>query len=488
MSISDVSKNKLPIWNEMKLRHVRKIRILQIALLGFFLALAVEAAKPNVVLIFIDDMGYGDIGAFGNEINQTPNLDRMAEEGNRLTHFYVSNTNCTPSRAAIMTGTYAHRIGMDGDVCFPGERRGLNPEEMTIADAMKSVGYKTGIFGKWHLGDQWAFLPLRQGFDEYYGIPYSNDMWPGNLKGHRHTKEPYTPLPVIRNEEIVAYVSDGMDQALLCRSIIDEALLFIEENRENSFFLYLPFVSVHRPRFVSMDIGKKAEGNIHRAVVEEIDAHVGRVLDKVRDLNLAENTLALFTSDNGPATGMSAGPFRGQKGGPVYEGHNRMPTISWWPGTIPAGSRSDQIVPSIDVLPSLAALTGAELPTDRKIDGRNSLDVFLGKPDAVSRHPILFYENEGLRLGNWKLVRGAKGKFELYDLGVDIREKKNLAGKYPQIVAELEDILNDHAREILENSRRPGMLFDAEYHLVELGDTPRYRDYLGVEDFEVLGE
>ena len=462
--------------------------ILNIPLLALSLALGAEAAKPNVILIFIDDMGYGDIGAFGNEINQTPNLDRMAEEGNRLTHFYVSNTNCTPSRSALMTGAYAHRIGMDGDVCFPGERRGLNPEEMTIANAMKSVGYKTGIFGKWHMGDQWEFLPLRQGFDEYYGIPYSNDMWPGNLKGHRHTKEPYTPLPVIRNEEVVAYVSDGMDQALLCRSIINEALLFIEENREDSFFLYLPFVSVHRPRFVSRDIGKQADGNIHRAVVEEIDTQVGRVLDKVRDLNLVEHTLVLFTSDNGPAVGMSAGPFRGRKGGPKYEGHMRMPTISWWPGTIPAGSLSDQIVPSIDVLPSLAALTGAELPTDRKIDGRNSLDVFLGKPDAVSRHPILFYENDGLRLGNWKLVKGAKGKFELYDLGEDIGEKNNLAGKYPEIVAELRDILNNHAREIAENSREPGMLFDAEYHLVELGDTPRYRDYLGVEDFEILGE
>jgi arylsulfatase A len=462
--------------------------ILNFALLSLILTLGVEASKPNIILIFIDDMGYGDIGAFGNKINQTPNLDRMAEEGNRLTHFYVSNTNCTPSRSALMTGTYAHRIGMDGDVCFPGERRGLNPDEVTIAEVMKSVDYKTGIFGKWHMGDQWEFLPLRQGFDAYYGIPYSNDMWPGNLRGHRHTKEPYTPLPVIRNEEVVAYVSDGMDQALLCRAIIDEAIAFIDENQKDSFFLYLPFVSVHRPRFVSLDIGDKAEGNINRAVVEEIDTHVGRVLDRIGDLNLEENTLVLFTSDNGPATGMSAGPFNGRKGGPKYEGHMRMPTLTWWPGTIPAGTQSDQIVPSIDVLPSLAALAGAKLPADRIIDGRNSLDVFLGKPKAVSRHPILFYENDGLRLGDWKLVRGAKGEFELYDLGTDIGEKNNLAGKFPEIVAELVEILNNHAREIAENSREPGMLFDAEYHLDELGSTPRYRDYLGVKDFEVLGE
>ena len=469
--------------------------ILNVIALCFALNVAVEGqtlrhaqGKPNIVLIFIDDMGYGDIGAFGNTVNQTPNLDRMAEEGNRLTSFYVSNTNCTPSRSALMTGTYAHRIGMDGDVCFPGERRGLNPEEVTIAEAMKSVGYQTGIFGKWHMGDQWEFMPLRQGFDEFYGIPYSNDMWPGNLKGHRHTKEPYTQLPVIRNEEVIAYVSDGMDQALLCRAIIDEALEFIGENQTDPFFLYLPFVSVHRPRFVSMDIGDKAEGNIHRAVVEEIDTQVGRVLDRIRDLNLAENTLVLFTSDNGPAAGMSAGPFRGSKGGPKYEGHMRMPTISWWPGTIPSGNQSDQIVPSIDVLPSLAALAGAKLPKDRIIDGRNSLDVFLGKADAVSKHPILFYEIDGLRLGDWKLVRGARRKFELYDLGEDIAEKNNLAEKHPAIVEELAEILNNHAEEIAENSRAPGMLFDADYHLEELGTTPRYRDYLGVGEFEVLGE
>lgn len=462
------------------------IRLLVFA--GAVVGVGLGAAKPNIVLIFIDDMGYGDIGPFGNEVNQTPNLDRMAEEGNRLTQFYVSNTNCTPSRSALLTGTYSHRIGMDGDVCFPGERRGLNPKEHTIAEAMKSVGYKTGIFGKWHLGDQWEFLPLRQGFDEYYGIPYSNDMWPGNKNNHRHTKEPYTPLPVIRDEEIVAYVSDGMDQALLCRTIIDEALEFIDESQKDSFFLYLPFVSVHRPRFVSMDIGEKAEGNIHRAVVEEIDTHVGRVLEKIRSLDLAEDTFVLFTSDNGPAGGMSAGPFRGRKGGPVYEGHNRMPTITWWPGTISSGNQSDQIVPSIDVLPSLAALAGARLPGDRIIDGRNSIDVFLGKPGAVSKHPILYYENDGLRMGDWKLVRGAKRKFELYDLGVDIGEKNNLASKHPEIVDELVEILNNHAKEIAENTREPGMLFDAEYHLTELGDTPRLRDYLGLGEFEVLGE
>jgi arylsulfatase A-like enzyme len=450
--------------------------------------LAFSASKPNVVLIFIDDMGYGDIGPFGNTVNKTPNLDRMADEGNVLTQFYVSNTACTPSRSALMTGTYAHRIGMDGVVCFPGEKRGLNPAELTIAEALKSVGYMTGAFGKWHMGDQWEFLPLAQGFDEYYGIPYSNDMWPGNSRGHRHTRQPYTPLPVIRNEKVVAYVSDGNDQALLCRSITDEAIDYIKRNRDKPFFVYLPFVSVHRPRYVTMDIGHKAEGNIHRAVVEEVDTHVGRVLDVLRELEIEEDTLVIFTSDNGPATGMTAGPLRGAKGGPKYEGHMREPTLAWWPGTIPAGIRSDQIVSSIDVLPSLAALTGAELPEDRITDGKNSLNVFLGKPNAVSKHPILYYEIDGIRRDNWKLVRSAKGKWELYDLGTDVGERQNIAKDHPEMVQQLTKLLNTHAEEIEQNSRPPGMLDHAEYFLNELGATPRLRDYLGVNGADVLGE
>ncbi len=448
--------------------------------------MAVAADRPNVVLIFIDDMGYGDIGPFGNKVNQTPNLDRMADEGNRITQFYVSNTACTPSRSALMTGTYASRIGMDGDVCFPGEKRGLNPSEFTIAEAFKSIGYKTGAFGKWHMGDQWEFLPLSHGFDEYFGIPYSNDMWPGNKKGHRHTKDPYTPLPVIQNEKVVAYVSDGNDQALLIRAVTDEAIKFIRKNKKKPFFCYLPYPAVHRPRFVTTDLGDKAKGNVERAMVEELDTHIGRVLDTLRNLEIADDTFVLFTSDNGPAAGMTAAPLRGKKSGPVYEGHNRMPTISWWPGTIPAGSRSDQVVASIDVLPSLAALTGAKLPEDRKIDGRNSMDVFLAKPDAVSNHPILFYETDGIRRGNWKLLKNAKGNWELYDLSVDISEKNNIAKDHPETVQELAKILNAHAKEIAGNERAPGMLDHADYFLDELGDTPRLRDYLGEKDAEVM--
>ena len=369
-------------------------------LLIFTASLAPAEKPPNIVFIFIDDMGYGDIGPFGNTVNKTPKLDRMAEEGCVLRQFYVSNTACTPSRSALMTGTYAHRIGMDKSVVFPGEKRGLHPDEITIAELLKAKGYATGCFGKWHLGDQPKFLPLKQGFDEYFGIPYSNDMWPGNKRGNPVTKGgPYTPLPVIRQNEAVAYVSDGSDQSLLCEAVTDAAVKFIRDHRDEPFFLYLPHAYVHNPRFARAEILKKAEGDVNRANVEEVDTSVGRVLDTLRELKLDKNTLVVFTSDNGGAGGMSMGPLRGGKGGPKYEGHMRVPTITWWPGRIPAGVKTDQIAATVDILPSLAKLTGAAVPDDRTIDGKDALDVLLGKPNAKSPHDVLYYEIDGIRRG-----------------------------------------------------------------------------------------
>lgn len=466
----------------IKKRITAVITILLIAVAHCFAA----TKKPNVVLIFIDDMGYGDIGPFGNNVNKTPNLDRMAKEGNLLTQFYVSNTACTPSRSALMTGTYAARIGMDGTVCFPNEKRGLNPTEFTLGDAMRSVGYRTGIFGKWHLGDQREFLPLQNGFDEYFGIPYSNDMWPGNLNGHRHTKEPYTPLPIIRQNDPVAYVSDGADQSLLCEVITDEAIKFIKNNKEHPFFLYMPHAYVHLPRFGRLDLAKKADGDIDRAAVEEVDTSVGRILDTLEELGIDENTLFIFTSDNGPARGMSAGPLRGNKGGPKYEGHMREPTITWWPGTIPAGQVTDAITASIDVLPSLAKLVGAKMPTDRIIDGKNSLGALLGKANIQSPHKLLFYEIDAIRRGDWKLVRGAQGKFELYNLKDDLAETSNLAEKRPGLAKELKALLDAHAAELTANTRPPGMLDHSDFIISEPGEIPRLRDYLGMKDFEAL--
>ncbi|MDE0105951.1 MAG: sulfatase [Bryobacterales bacterium] len=448
---------------------------------------ATDGVKPNIVLILIDDLGYGDIGPFGSAINKTPHLDRMAAEGLALRQFYASNTNCTPSRAALMTGTYAHRIGMDGDVLFPGERRGLNPNETTIAEVMKGAGYATGAFGKWHLGDQPEHLPLKHGFDEHFGIPYSNDMWPGNLKGHRHTKEPYTPLPVVLNDQVVAYVADGADQSLLAEAVTGAATEFIRRHWAEPFFLYLAHAYIHRPRYARPEIAERAGGNVNRAVVEEVDDSVGRVLDTLRELDIAKKTLVIFTSDNGGSAGMSMGPLRGGKGGPKYEGHMREPTITWWPGTIPAGQTTDEIVSSVDILPSLAAFVGAE-PPDRQIDGKDALDVLLGKPNARSPHEVLFYEDEGVRSGNWKLVRGASGRFELYDLGSDVGETNDLAAVHPSRVSELRGLLEEHTVEIATNRRPPGESETALPLITEPGDLPKLRKLMGVDDFEAVPE
>ena len=448
---------------------------------------AADGTKPNVVFILVDDLGYGDIGPFGSTVNKTPHLDRMAAEGLVLRQFYVSNTNCTPSRAALMTGTFAHRIGMDGDVLFPGERRGLNPNETTIAEVMRGAGYATGAFGKWHLGDQPEHLPLEHGFDEYFGIPYSNDMWPGNLRGHRHTKEPYTPLPVVRNDQVVAYVADGADQSLLAEAVTDAANDFIRRHRAEPFFLYLPHAYVHRPRYARPEIAERAGGDVNRAVVEEVDDSVGRVLDTLRALDIGERTLVIFTSDNGGAGGMSMGPLRGGKGGPKYEGHMREPTITWWPGTVPAGRTTDEIVSAVDILPSLAALVGGN-PPDRRIDGENALDVLLGRPNARSPHELLFYEDAGVRRDKWKLVRGAKGRFELYDLEADVGETNDLSAAHPERVNELRALLERHAGEIAANRRPAGESETARPLITEPGDLPKLRELMGVGDFEAVPE
>ena len=443
-------------------------------------------SKPNVVLIFIDDMGYGDIGPFGNTVNKTPSLDRMAREGRIFRQFYVSNTACTPSRSALMTGTYASRIGMDGRVVFPGEKRGLNPDEITIAELLKGKGYATGCFGKWHLGDQPPFLPLQQGFDEYFGIPYSNDMWPGNKRGNPVTKGgPYTPLPVIRQNDPVAYVSDGADQSLLCEVVTDEAVKFIRKHKDEPFFCYIPHAYVHNPRYARKGILDKAKGSVNRANVEEVDTSVGRVLDTLRELKLDKNTLVLFTSDNGGSGGMSMGPLRGGKGGPKYEGHMREPTVAWWPGAIPAGSATDEIVATTDMLPTLARLVGAKVPDDRTIDGKDALDVLLGKAGAKSPHKILYYENGGIRRGKWKLVKAGKGGAELYDLEADVGERRNLARQNPGVVKELNALLAKHAADIATVQRPPGMVKGAKPIIAAPGDLPRLREYMGLKDFEV---
>jgi len=452
-------------------------------------SLAGASPKPNIVLMFIDDMGYGDIGPFGNTINQTPHLDRMAAKGIKLTQFYVANTACTPSRAALLTGTYAHRIGMDGGngnlvVTFPGDSRGLNPSEITIAEMLRENGYATGCFGKWHLGDQAEFMPLKQGFDTYFGIPYSNDMWSGR-KGKRPnpiTNRKFEPLPVMRQDKAVAYVADGVDQSLLAEVITDEAIAFIEKNHKQPFFCYIPHSHVHKPRYARPEYLKRAEGNVDRAHVEEVDDSIGRVLQTLRDLKLDKNTLVIFTSDNGAAGGMSSGPLRGAKGGPKYEGHMRVPTLAWWPGTIEGGITSKEIGVTTDLLPTLAKLTNSQVPTDRIIDGKDITEILLGKKEAQSPHQLHFYEDEGIRRGDWKLVKKkAKGqtKLELYDLSKDLGEKKDLSDAHPEMVEELDRLLKEHASSIAANLRPAGYAETAKPILKEVGDLPTLKQYLG---------
>ena len=441
----------------------------------------VEASRPNIVMIFIDDMAYGDIGPFGSTVNRTPELDRMAREGMKLTDFYVSSTACTPSRAALMTGCYADRVGMDGKVVFPVDKRGLNPSEITIAELLKTRDYATGCFGKWHLGDQPEFMPLAQGFDEFIGIPYSNDMGPGTW---RKTWNPlgYPPLPLMKGNKAVAHIPDGPSQSLLCRVVTDGAVDFIKKHRDAPFFLYVPHVFIHGPRYSQKKLVDKAEGDVLRAQVEEVDWSVGQILKTLRQEGLEKKTLVIFTSDNGGDPICSHGPFRGRKGGPKYEGHMRMPTIAWWPGTIAAGSQTSEIATTTDLLPTFVKLAGARMPADRVIDGKDISSLLL-KPGAMSPHEVLYYEYEGIRRGPWKLVRIGK-KAELYNLDEDIGEENNIADKHPGMVAELVKLLDAHQKYV-RSALRPAAFVENPKPLLESTyGIPALTDYLGLRGLD----
>ncbi len=294
--------------------------------------------SPNFVIIFVDDMGYGDIEPFGSTHNRTPQLNRMAEEGMRLTSFYAAPV-CTPSRASLMTGSYPKRVSLDSTswsgVLFPGEEKGIHADEITVAEILKTRGYATACIGKWHLGDQPEYLPTRHGFDYYYGLPYSNDMIP---EAPEFRNRNYPPLALLRNEEVIQTVN-LKDQHRLTGDYTEEAVKFIEDHLDEPFFLYLPHSMVHVPLFAGerfQKVSRNADNPILGDTIQEIDWSVGRILDTIRLHGLGGNTLVLFTSDNGPARG-SAGPLRGRKGS-TFEGGMREPTIAWWPGTIAPGS------------------------------------------------------------------------------------------------------------------------------------------------------
>lgn len=431
-----------------------------------------DAAKPNFVVIFTDDQGYADLSCFGGKHVSTPRIDQMAAEGMKLTSFYVAAPVCTPSRAALMTGCYPKRINMatgsNFGVLLAGDPKGLNPEEVTIAEVLKSAGYKTGMFGKWHLGDQPDFLPTKQGFDEYFGLPYSHDIHPFHPAQKRHQ---FPALPLLDGEEVIEMDPDAN---LLTRRVTERAVSFIKANKDSPFFLYVPHPIPHRPLHASEPFMKdvspellaklsdepegkvdyKTRDKLLRQAIAEIDWSVGQILDTLKAQGIDENTLVIFTSDNGPAVG-KATPLRGKKG-QTYEGGMREATVIRWPGQISAGKVNDQLMTTMDLLPTFAKLAGAEAPSDRIIDGKDIWPVL--SADAKTPHEAFFYHKgnqlAAVRSGDWKLHTHPKGKpSELYNLATDIGEKTNVLKSNPEIVDRLKGYLTAFAKDIAKHNR-----------------------------------
>ena len=439
------------------------------------------AKMPNIVLIFMDDMGFGDIGVNGALDYRTPNLDKLAAEGMRFTNFLSAQAVCSASRAALLTGCYPNRLGISGAL-FPGARVGLAPDETTIADMLKQKSYATGIFGKWHLGDAQQFLPLQQGFDEYLGIPYSNDMWPVDYDGSPaqkgSNKNQFPPLPLIQQNSPVDTINTLDDQGMLTGRITDAAISFIKRNKKKPFFAYIPHPMPHVPIYASPAFRGKSKQGLYGDVIQEVDYHVGRIMQTLQEEGLDKNTLVIFTSDNGPWFNFgnhagSTGGFREGKG-TSFEGGQRVPCIMRWKGTVPAGVVANQLASTIDILPTLAAFSGASLP-EKKIDGVDLSEVLRGNMDASPRYEFLYYYRknalEAVRKGNWKLVfqhpsrsyLGKKPGFDgfpgpapentlmyesLYDLRRDPAEQYDVKAFYPEIIRELR-LLAEEARKDL---------------------------------------
>jgi len=426
-------------------------------------------AKPNFVVILIDDMGFGDIAPFGSKLNRTPNLDRMAKEGMKLTSFYCAPL-CSASRAQIMTGCYAKRVGI-ADVLFPVKGAGLSLNEKTVADHLKSLGYATMCIGKWHLGDQPEFLPTRHGFDHFFGLPYSNNMDGTGKKASAKNAMP--PLPLLRDDKVIE--APPVPEQLTAR-YTEEAVKFITASKDKPFFLYLPHTAVHAPLQPGKAFQGKSKNGSYGDWVEEMDSSVGRVLETLRQLHLDKNTMVIFTSDNGGVQkSASNGPLRGFKGS-TWEGGQRVSTIAWWPGKIAEGSISDVVLSEIDLLPTLVRLAGGEVKSSHKIDGLDIWPVLSGQSKA-SPHEALYYflwgTLEAVRSGPWKLAIASqkdgghdeggpgedtqgggkkvkKGKTvveaaseapRLYNLDQDIGEKTDVAGQHPDVVKQLQALI-----------------------------------------------
>lgn len=410
-----------------------------------------DQARLNVIVIFTDDQGYQDLGCFGSPDIRTPRIDQMAREGMRLTSFYSANPVCSASRAALLTGCYPKRVLAEKTVLFPRDTVGLNPKETTLADMFKGEGYVTACVGKWHLGHHPEFLPTRQGFDSYFGIPYSNDMshpegakrpkygeWDTYWKDRQSSALWQTPL--LRDEKIIEH---PVEQRTITRRYTDEALSFIRQSKDASkpFFLYLAHSMPHVPLYLPDALHNPDSSNPYNDVIEHIDAQVGRILDLLTQLELSRNTLIIYTSDNGPWLrfnhhGGKALPLREGKG-TTFEGGMRVPCVVWGPGRIKPGSESDEIISTIDLLPTLSSITGTELNTNGPIDGLDQSKMLLGEGPSV-RHEFLYYTREvqAIRQGQYKLRKTGKNA-ELFDLANDIGEKQNIAKKKPELAQKL---------------------------------------------------
>ena len=425
--------------------------------------------QPNVIVIFTDDQGYGDVGVFGASDIATPHLDQMAKDGIKLTDFYAAQAVCSASRAGLLTGCYPNRIGIHGAL-MPKSKKGLNLSEVTIAEMLKEKGYQTGMFGKWHLGDHPKFMPRQQGFDEYFGIPYSNDMWP--LHPQQGPIFNFEPLPLYENEKIIDTLTD---QSILTTQITERSIDFITKNKENPFFLYIAHPQPHVPLYVSDKFKGKSQRGLYGDVIMEIDWSVGQILSTLKKHNIEDNTLVIFTSDNGPWLNYgthsgSAKPLREGKG-TAWEGGQREPCIIQYPNKIKAGQTINIPMMNIDLLPTIAEITNAPLPKN-SIDGKSVWNLWTGTSKESPQEAYYFYykQNElhGIRYKQWKMyfphvyrsLNGRTGRadglpidydqntlaqIELYDLSVDLIESKNVAKEYPEVVATINTIA-DKAR------------------------------------------
>ena len=433
------------------------------------------SGKPNFVVVLTDDQGYEDTGCYGSPDIDTPNLDRMAAEGVRFTDFYSAAPSCTPSRAALMTGCYPQRVSLP-NVIGPKSNIGIHADEVTLAEMLRAQGYATACYGKWHLGHHREFLPTRHGFDDYFGLPYSNDMWP------RHpTNQNYPDLPLIEGEETIEL---NPDQRMLTTWYTERAVAFIEKNKERPFFLYVPHNMPHVPLHVSDKFAGKSKRGLYGDVIMEIDWSVGQILGALERLGLEHNTLVVFTSDNGPWLSYgdhagSAGPLREGKG-TTFDGGQREIGLMRWPGRIPAGIICTEPAAMFDLLPTFARLAGAEVPSDRVIDGKDIWPLASGQPGAQSPHDAFYFyrgnQLQAVRSGNWKLhvphdyrsldTPGAGGSPGLYvkkqigkalfDLDKDIGEQRDLSLDYPVVVKRLEAMARQFNKDLKATARPPG--------------------------------